>query len=220
MKHKILNWSDCTVEQYQEVQDIINQRDITPTDFVLEIGDIFLDLDEDITDKELRDVKRSIAFVGKKPSCTVQTKGLVSFNKLSIARFIDLDVTLVTNTFDEALPKVAQLLYGYGEEVYDIPVTNVFKAVENYIQYRNDVYKKYPNLFDAGDPEDDVEEELEEDEKTKPPDPASVWLRTIFAITQGDITKYTHVMGLSHILVFNWVSLSESLKPRQRSESA
>lgn len=219
-KHPILSWSDCTVEQYLEVQDIVAQKDITPTEFILEVGDIFLDLAEDITDRELREVKQSIAFIGKPVLCVVKNENLKPFNKLSIASFIDLDVTVTTNTFDESISKVAKLLYGYGDEVFQMPITDVYKAVQNYIQYRTDIYKKYPNLFDTGDPEEeDEDDELEEEEIVKPLGPAEIWMRTIFALTKGDITKYTHTMGLPHILVFNWVSLSESLKPRKQSGS-
>jgi hypothetical protein len=212
---KRLNWSDCTVGQYLDVQELIAQKDITPTDFVLGVGDVFLDLDEDITDKELREVKNCIAFIGKPIVCALNTKNLKPFNKLSIARFIDLDVTLVMNNFVDAVPMVAKMLYGLGDEVFKLPITDVFKAVESFIQYRLDVYKKYPNIFDSGEPEEG--EEVEEDEPEQKPDPASAWLKVIFGMSQGDITNYSHIMGLSHILVFNWVSLSESLKPRQQS---
>jgi len=214
MKRKILNWNDCSVEQFQEVQEIISQ-DLTPTDFVLEVGDVFFELDEDITDKELHDVKQSISFIAKPIVCALNDKNLKPFNKLTIAKFIDLDVTLVVNSFNDALAKVGAILYGLTEdEVLKLPVTDIYKAVTNYIQYRTEVYKKYPNLFDVGDDEEE-EDDIEEGASTKPTDPATIWMRTIFGLTQGDITKYTHTMTLSHILVFNWVSLSESLKSKK-----
>jgi len=213
MEQKPLNWSDCSVEQFMELQELISNKDITPTEFILEVGDVFLDLDEDITDRELRKVKKCISFIAKPISCTLKDEGLKPFNKLSIALFIDLDVILVSNSFVDALPKVAQLLYGLGEDVYDKKITDVYRAVENYTQYRADVFKKYPNLFDSGE----EDEEYEEDEEVVKVDPATAWMRTIFVITKGDLTKYSHVMGLPHILVFNWFALSESVKPRSQS---
>tara|TARA_R110001599_G_scaffold48461_1_gene139405 strand:+ start:545 stop:1204 length:660 start_codon:yes stop_codon:yes gene_type:complete len=217
MEFKQLSWFDCTVGQFQDVQDIISQTNITPTDFVLEVGDVFFDLDEDMSDSELRKLKQSISFITKPVICKLNTKNLKSFNKLSIAKFIDLDVLLVSNSFIDALPKVTKLLYDF-DDVEDVKLTDVYKAFEDYIKYRSDVYKKYPNLFDANDDEEEDYESDEEEEETKPLDPGSVWMRTIFAITQGDITKYTHVMGLPHILVFNWVSLSESLKTSKQTQ--
>lgn len=218
MKYKNLSWSDCSVSQFQEVQDLIAQEDITPTDFILEVGDVFFDIDEEITDRELKKVKEAISFISKPVECTLNKKGLQDFKTLTLAQYIDLDVILVKNNFVDAIPLAAKILYSLDEEVMDLPITDVYKAVESFNNYRTEIGRKYFNIFDTED-EEDEDYPIEEEEPQQQIDPAASWMQALIAWTQGDITKYGHIKRLSHILVFNWVSVSESLKSRKPIQS-
>jgi len=218
MDLKKINWSDCTIAQYEDIFELIADKTLTSIDFVLEVGDLFFDIPEDISAKELDKLRVCVGFVGTECHAPIKYKDLILFNKLTLAQFIDLDVTLINNTLAECLGSCASKLYGVDntEDLDEVKVVDVIGAVTAFVKYREDTYRKYPNVFDLGEPDEDYEpEEVEEYEDEEQPDAKEMWLRTIFGLTQGDISKYTHIMGLPHILVFNWVAMSEALKPRQ-----
>lgn len=221
MEFKTLTWNDCTVEQWQEVLEIIATKGILPTDFVLEIGDVFFDIPDDLGERDLRKLKTAISFikspVSEKYKQEVNGNQIKKLSRLSLANYIDLDVLLVNNSLTDALPNAVKILYDLNDAVYDVKITDVYGAVMEFRTYRKQVGEKYPTVFDSDEDGEFPEgyepepEELEEANKGRSTD--EQWLTVVFGLTQGDITKYQHVMSLPHILVFNWVALGESLKP-------
>jgi len=210
---KQYSWSDITVEQYLDIQEIVSQKDITPTDFIIGVGEVLFDVGEDITTKELKEIKEAIAFVGKPIVGKLNTTEVKNFKRLTLADFIELDVMLVTNNFVDSVAKVGSILFDC--DVMDRNIIPIYKAVEEFIKYRQNTYKSFPNLFDSDDDEDVSEEEGDEEE-SQPPNPAQSWLNSVFGLTKGDITKYNEVMQMPHLLVFNWASLTESLSNKKK----
>ncbi len=220
MQFKKINWSDVSIRDFQELHDIMNATDLTPTGFVLEVADLFHEFDDDLSEKDLKNLKDSISFVSTpcKPKAkdSVNGKPMMQFSRMPLSNFIELDVTLVKNDFCDALPICAQIIYDLGDEVFDLPVTDVIGAVLSFAEYRQNVYSKYPNVFMVDD-EDDIDEtdDVEADEPKQ--DVATGWLKIVFLMAEGDLTKYNDIISSPHILVFNWASLSDSLKSKKAS---
>lgn len=224
MEFRILSWTDCTVEEWQDVQEVIGSKGITPTDFILEIGDIFFDLDDDLTERDLNKLKNAISFVAKpiqaKAKNQVNGKELKNMKRLSLSNYVDLDVLLTNNNIVDALPEAVKILYDLNH-VHEVCVSDVYNSVIDFMEYRKQVGQKYPTIFDDEEdeyPEDFVPEDDEPEEQPK--SMQEQWLTVVFGMCQGDLTKYQHIMSLPHILVFNWVALAESLKPRQPLKTA
>lgn len=224
MEFPILSWTNCTVEEWQDVQEVIGSKGITPTDFILEIGDIFFDLDDDLTERDLNKLKNAISFVAKpiqaKAMNQVKGKELKNMKRLSLSNYVDLDVLLTNNNIVEALPEAVKILYDLNH-VHEVCVSDVYNSVIDFMEYRKQVGQKYPTIFDDEEdeyPEDFVPEDDEPEEQPK--SMQEQWLTVVFGMCQGDLTKYQHIMSLPHILVFNWVALAESLKPRQPLKTA
>lgn len=225
MAFQVLSWNDCSVEQWQDVQEIISIKDITPTDFILEIGDVFFELDDDLTERDLNKLKKAVSFIATpihaKGKSKVNGKELKNIKRLSLSNYVDLDVLLTNNNIVDALPEAVKILYDMNDSVYQVCVSDVYNSVIDFMEYRKQVGQKYPTIFD--DEEDEYPEDFipEDDEpQEQPKSMQEQWLTVVFGMCQGDITKYEQIMSLPHILVFNWVALAESLKPRQPMKTA
>jgi len=238
MKLKRLNWSNLSIVQFQEIQELIADEGMTSTDYYLELADICYDdiPDEDeISAEDLDDIRQRIAFVSSEIKTTVKDSiqvgkesfALESFKRLSLAKFIEIDVTLTKLKIEDCVVPITRILYNVpeslSEKLLDIPITEVFGALMAVRTYREEVLRKYPTLFDLGDededyPEDYEEEEIEEDEEEKV-DPADRWLRTVFALAEGKLYEYPNIVNKPHILVFNWVVTAESVSSKSGSRS-
>lgn len=232
MELRKLNWSDCSLVQYLEIQDLLNDEELTSTDFVLEVADLFWPLEEDVDEDLLEKIRSYVSFVFKpcqpRLKQKITTEGrefhLKKFSTLPLSSFIDLDLTLVKNSLEECISPVANILYegevSLSTVVDDLFVTDLLGCVVEYIKYRKSVFQKYPNIFDTGeddeydDEEEEVQEEIEEDvdmDDEEEIDPAEAWMKTVFGLAGGDITKYPNVIDKPHMLVFNWVTTAESV---------
>lgn len=214
MAYKKIEWTEITVEQYIEIQDLL-EDDLTSTEFLLELGDIFFELPEDIPVRKLKDLKGALSFikdeVPKSSTKQIEEYPVKRFQSLSYSEFIELDVILSTKSEQDSIEKSIRILYGLPKDfdILSLPIVEVYGTQSAYIDYREDVLTRYQSVFTL----DDNEEEIDEEPKEKP-NPRKVWLGTLFGLANGDITKAKEILALGHIFVFNWVSTAESLKSR------
>lgn len=105
-----------------------------------------------------------------------------------------------------------------AEKFLELPVTDVYGILHEFIKYRDTFLKNYENLFSG-----EVDEELQ-DEERKEMDAEEIkeiekeqalvkwsWEQTIYGLTQGDITKSEKVGALPLIYVFNILSMKKEL---------
>lgn len=169
---------------------------------------------------------------------------LKPFIQLTLGEFIDLEYFIFNNLF-ENINKVIAILYrqtkndDWGNVIYEpysfdlnkrinlfdeIPITDVFNAIQDFIKWREDFLNKYAALFqpDFDDEElDDIEEiaktdpelakELLEDEKREKIQKKWGWERLLLQIANNDIKQITQVTELGLIYVFNMLAMKKEL---------
>ncbi len=93
--------------------------------------------------------------------------------------------------------------------------TEVFGAVNNYVNYSNDFKQRYENLFN---PVIDQDEEVEldaEDLKAEAEEKVFTkwsWEKLLYDLANEDLTKIDAVTDLPLVFVFNMLSMVEELQ--------
>jgi hypothetical protein len=163
---------------------------------------------------------------------------LKPFSKLTLYEYIDLDY-YVSNGYIVNLDKICAICYRqsrdneWGEEIlepydydctiraekfYDLPITDVYGIIHEFLKFRDNFLKNYENLFSG-----ELDEELTDEERQEM-DPDEIkeiekeqslakwsWEQTIYSLTNGDITKSDKVGNLPLIYVFNIISMKKEL---------
>jgi len=160
------------------------------------------------------------------------------FSKLTLYEYIDLDY-FFTDNYITNLDKVCAICYRntkineWGNEILepyefdcniraekflDLPITDVYGIVHEFLKYRDTFLKNYENLF-SGELDEELSneernnmdaEEIKEIEKEQAQSKWS-WEQTIYGLTNGDITKSEKVGALPLIYVFNILSMKKEL---------
>lgn len=164
-----------------------------------------------------------------------------SFTDLTMGEFIDIEYFLKEDTIRN-IPKVAAILYrryqenNWGniilepydeidlnkrtEEFMDLPITDIYGLIVEYVEFKNNFVKSYETLFEPQFEEEEFEEETEdpmlqyeiEQERIQEEKIAKWgWERMLFNIANGDILKIPDVTKLGLIFVFNMVAMKREL---------
>jgi hypothetical protein len=100
----------------------------------------------------------------------------------------------------------------------DLPITEVYGLIQEFLQYRDKFLKTYENLFNP-EAEDDLTpqekaemdaEEIKEIEDAKKSTKWS-WELMIYTLCDGDLTKYEALGELPLVLVFNMLGMKKEL---------
>jgi len=105
-----------------------------------------------------------------------------------------------------------------AEKFHDLPITDVYGLIHEFLKFRDNFLKTYENLFtgDLDTPLTDEEkanmdpEEIKEIEKEQTQVKWS-WEQTIYGLTNGDITKSDKIGVLPLVYVFNILSMKKEL---------
>jgi len=157
--------------------------------------------------------------------------------KLCLFEYIDLDYYF-NNNYHTNLDKICAILYRqsnvneWGEVVLepydydisvraekflDLPITEVYGIVAEFLKFKENFLDVYSNLFN------EAEDELTEDDKAamEPDEIKEVeaevkinkwsWERMIYGLTNGDITKTEAVGALPLTYVFNILGMKKEL---------
>lgn len=242
--HLPKQWSQVTLEQFIEFNKIDkNQGAYYYNSEALSIlADEPIEVIEDLDVDELNELIKENKWCASEPSKRYKHEVLgmkfKPFNKLTLYEFIDLDYFFNDNYITN-LDKVCAICYRqsksneWGDEIFepyefdcnlraekflDLPITDVYGIVNEFLKYRDNFLKNYENLFSG-----ELDEELTEEERREL-DPDEVkeiekektlakwsWEQTIYGLTKGDITKSDKVGSLPLIYVFNILSMKKEL---------
>lgn len=164
---------------------------------------------------------------------------LVSFERLTLGQFIDLE-TYVNDDYFNNLHKIASIIYlrleggGLNEVVAEpyeninidyranlikeLPAVQVIPACNTYLDFRKNFFNSY-DLFD--DPFSDVNEaEMDEEEKAIYLEEkkefenkgGNQWADILNLLSKEDITKFEHILKTNLFMAFNQVSWLKSNK--------
>ena len=138
-------------------------------------------------------------------------KQQVDFNKLKFGEFVDLDcfVSLGVEKNIYNMLEVLQVTTPWSNEALAI--------IEQYMQWRNTIYKQYKNLFGLQD--SDFEEAAEADDMFNPKEVSRGWYTVIVDLANGDVLKMDAVTEepLHKILTFLQIKKEKALAEAQEA---
>jgi hypothetical protein len=237
-------WSQVTLEQFIE----FNKIDTTQGAYYYNsealsiLSDLPIEDIEELDVDEMRQLIRDNKWCKSQPSSQYKHELLglkfKPFSKLTLYEYIDLDY-YVSNGYIVNLANICAICYrqsrinDWGEEILepydfdctiraekflDLPITDVYGLINEFLKYRDNFLKNYENLFSG-----DLDEELTDEERQEM-DPEEIkeiekeqrqakwsWEQTIYGLTNGDITKSDKVGALPLIYVFNIISMKKEL---------
>jgi hypothetical protein len=236
-------WSNISVEQFIEISQIDKDQGANAynselisivTDMTYEEVDE-LDLDDMV--KMVADMKWSNTQPSKQYKHELLGMKIKPLSKLCLFEYIDIDYYFNDN-YHTNIDKICAILYRqskvneWGEvvlETYDydihiraekfldLPITEVYGIVAEFLKFRENFLDVYKNLFG------EAEEELTADDKAamEPEEIKEVeaevknnkwsWERMIYGLTDGDITKSEAVGALPLTYVFNMLGMKKEL---------
>ena len=236
-------WSDITLEQFIEISEIDKDQGANGynSDLLAIVTDMSydeideLDLDELI--KMVAQFKWALSQPSKQYKHELLGMKIKPLSKLCLFEYIDLDYYF-NNNYHTNLDKICAILYRqtkvneWGEvvlETYDydinvraekfldLPITEVYGIVAEFLKFRENFLEVYKNLF--GEAEDELTaedkaamepEEIKEVEAEVKNNKWS-WERMIYGLTDGDITKSEAVGALPLTYVFNMLGMKKEL---------
>jgi len=239
-----LSWSDITVEQFIELStlDTTGGSYSYNSEALSVLCDIPLEDIEDIDIEDMSDLMYELDFTKSQPKNFYRNELLdmvaKPISKLTLYEYIDLE-HYFANDYVKNLAIIAGIRYKHTEvdkfsnliyEPYsyspkdrqelflELPITEVYGLIQEFLQYRDNFLKTYENLFNPeGEedltPEEKLEmdpEEVKEIEQTKKSTKWS-WELMIYNLCGGDLTKYEALGELPLVLVFNMLGMKKEL---------
>lgn len=237
-------WSQVTLEQFIEFNQIAKDQGAYyyNSEALSILSNEPIEVIEDFDVDELTELIRENSWCASEPSKRYKHEVLgmkfKPFSKLTLYEYIDLDY-FFTDNYITNLHKVCAILYRqtklneWGDEIMepydfdcniraekflDLPITDVYGIVHEFLKFRDNFLKTYENLFtgEADTPLTDEEkanmdpEEIKEIEQEEKQAKYS-WEQTIYGLTNGDITKSDKIGVLPLVYVFNILSMKKEL---------
>ena len=236
-------WSNISLEQFIEISQIDKEQGANGynSELLAIVTDMSYDeideLDLDDMVQMVADMKWSNTQPSKQYKHELLGMKIKPLSKLCLFEYIDLDYYFNDN-YHTNLDKICAILYRqskvneWGEvvlETYDydihvraekfldLPITEVYGIVAEFLKFRENFLDVYKNLFG------EAEEELTADDKAamEPEEIKEVeaevknnkwsWERMIYGLTDGDITKSEAVGALPLTYVFNMLGMKKEL---------
>jgi len=237
-------WNQVTLEQFIEFSGIDREQGAYHynSEALSILSDEPMEVIEDMDVDEMAELVAEAKWCTSEPSKIYKHElfgmKFKPLNKLTLFEYIDLDYYF-TDNYITNLHKVCAICYRHtkinewGDEILepyefdctiraekflDLPITDVYGIVHEFLKYRDTFLKNYENLFSG-----ELDQELSEEERREL-DPEEVkeiekeqaqtkwsWEQTIYGLTNGDITKSEKVGALPLIYVFNVLSMKKEL---------
>lgn len=236
-------WSDISLEQFIEISQIDKDQGANGynSDMLAILTEMSydeideLDLDEMI--KIVAQFKWTLSQPSKQYKHELLGMKIKPLSKLCLFEYIDLDYYFNDN-YHTNLDKICAILYRQSnvnewgelvlepyeydihvraEKFLDLPITEVYGIVAEFLKFKENFLDVYSNLFN------EAEDELTEDDKAamEPDEIKEVekevknnkwsWERMIYGLTNGDITKTEAVGALPLTYVFNILGMKKEL---------
>jgi hypothetical protein len=235
------NWKEVTVDSFIDIKSIDeggNSLFLHNIEFLSVLGDIPPEDLEDLPPDEITDIILSVAWSRKEPSTkhlkTVGRYNLYPISKITLGQYIDLE-HYFTDNFIQHLKTICAIRYRLSEEdkwgniefepyIYsihqraeefsDLPITDVYGVLGEYLEFRKQINTTYSGLFSSEefDTEGLTQEEIREIEQEESKSKKWGWESIIYSLCDGDMTKADSVLNLPLIFVLNFLSMRVELK--------
>jgi len=245
-------WVEIRTEQYIELLSLDNTDYNSMSVYNLEVLSIISDTDKDDDvwqDMDIDDLfviynntKWLLNEPNKKHLKEIDNKELKDFNTLTLGEFIDIQYFFNDNyisnihlicailfkqyKLDEWNNKIYEPyeynIYERSNTYLEIPITNIYGIISNYLEWKDNFMTSYTNLFEVeaniteeemyeGLDQNEIDElnaELEADKQLSKWN----WERILYDLSGGNITKFNDILNMNIILVFNILSMKKELK--------
>ena len=238
------SWNEISVEQFIELSTLdttIGSYSYN-TEALSVLSDTSIDEIEDIDIEDMTVIMQSMEWAKSQPKNFYRNElfemVVKPISKLTLYEYIDLE-HYFSNNYVKNLAIIAGIRYKHTEvdkfsnliyEPYryspkdrqdlflELPVTEVYGLINEFLQFRETFLKTYENLFNPDGEEDltpqeklemDAEEikEIEENKKST----KWSWELMIYNLCDGDLTKYEALGELPLVLVFNMLGMKKEL---------
>jgi len=247
------SWHDVKLYQFKELRALKEAGGFfnIQLETLAILADVSTDEIEELTLEEIADLFRLVKWVLHEPKKGLSNELLIDgetyhlqpFKKLTLDEFIDLEYFL-QNDYLKHITHIVSVFwrrieldkwqnvhfepyifspFDRQEDFEEVNVTEVYGIIPEYLKYRGEFMKKYENLFNSDDINDEepinskdfdsIEEykaELKEREQSKKARKWG-WESLLFDLTEGDITKVKAVGELPLIFVFNMLAMRKEM---------
>lgn len=236
-------WSNISVSQYAELKGLEASSFDSAFDYNLEMLSILTDTDindiEDLDFDEMSDIINELSWINREPNRPINRKisdlHYIGFHNLKVGEFIDLEYYF-TNNYHKHLTDICAVVYRkskldewnnvvfepYSYDLNDrkelfneLPCTDVYGIVKDYILFRDNFMNAYINLFQEP-ATDEIEEDLTDEDKEEIAKEDSLnkwsWEKTLYILANEDITRIDDVLNMNLIFAFNMLSMKTELQ--------
>lgn len=225
------NWSQIKVDQFIELHNLEESQGSL---FLYQLEQLAILTDQDADDIDIT-TDELVQYLTELRWSRSEPKGLkheindkvFKGMDLTLGEFIDLE-HYFADDYVNNLPVIASILYRrhkvneWGDRVLEpykynpkdresefleLPITDIYGLIPEYLKFRENVMKAYENLFSPDLPDDGEmdEEDLNEEKKES----KWSWELLLFSLANEDITKVDHITDLPLIFVFNFLSMRQ-----------
>ena len=156
----------------------------------------------------------AVCLVPKGPvSQFVGTNNLIDLDKMTFGQFIDLEIYLGRG-LNQNLENVCNILYSCQDSRH-MMVREVWPAVDLWMQWRNDIYRKYKLLFDIESAED-------LDEASDAEGAEHAWYSLIMILADGQFLQTDQVVDKPLISALNFLAYKkdEAIKAQRKLQES
>ena len=134
----------------------------------------------------------------------------INLQGLTLGKFIDMEVYL-SEGINKNIKSIVSLLWGV-EVTEEFMISGVWTGIQNFISYRNSLYKNYTNLF-GGEEDGYAQTEVQPTTDIK-----KVWYDIILTLAEGKFLQIDVVTDKPLVSAFNWLAWNKDKMEKQKEE--
>jgi hypothetical protein len=135
----------------------------------------------------------------------------INLQGITLGKFIDMEIYL-SEGINKSIKDIVRLLWGV-EPTKDFMISGVWTGIQNFISYRNSLYKNYTNLF-GGEGDGYAESEI----KQTTTDIKKIWYDIILTLAEGKFLMIDNVTDKPLVSAFNWLAWNKDKMEKQKEE--
>lgn len=135
----------------------------------------------------------------------------INMQGITLGKFIDMEIYL-SEGLNKSIKDIVKTLWGV-EPTEEFMISGVWTGIQNFISYRNSLYKNYTNLF-GGEEDGYAESEI----KQTTTDIKKIWYDIILTLAEGKFLEIDKVTDKPLVSAFNWLAWNKDKMEKQKEE--
>jgi hypothetical protein len=240
------SWRDITVDHYQFINEVQFESEDGFLSKTLKAVEVLCGIHEDddvfdeLTVSDIKTLSTRIDFLKHLPTNVnfeIDNYSLINFNKITCGQYIDIEFWLEDITPN--LHKIMATIYQqckydeWGNKIYEpyiydinkrsevfseLPMSNVYGAVDYYLQWREKFIEDNKSIFEKEDADDEQDlnmfskeeqEEIKQDIEKEKIKQKYAWPYFLHQLADGDIVKMKEMLNLNLLYVINMYKMKK-----------